>query len=104
MLEVSNKNEFIDAISNEGVALVDFHALWCGPCRMAAPTLEKIAENFVGKVKVVKVDIDKNQDLAREYKIMAVPTFALFKNGELKEQFSGLRSYADFASKINTYL
>ena len=62
--------------------VVDFFADWCGPCKMAAPVLEKLAEEFKDKVKIVKVDIDKAQDLAGQYKVMSIPTVIAFKNGE----------------------
>lgn len=66
---------------NDGVVLIDFFATWCGPCKMLFPVLDKVLESMPD-VKLLKVDIDKYQDIAREYKIMSVPTLLLYKNGE----------------------
>ena len=79
----------------DGTVLVDFWATWCGPCRMLAPTIEKLAEEYPD-VKVCKVDVDENQGLAMEYRIMSIPTVMIFKDGELAETFIGVRPIDDF--------
>lgn len=76
-----NENNFTDLISN-GITLVDFYAEWCGPCKMLGPVLEDLS-NDRNEVKIVKIDIDENQNLARNYGIMSVPTLLLFKDGSL---------------------
>jgi len=86
--------------SNEPV-LVDFWAEWCMPCRMLAPTIEKIAKDYVGKVKVGKVDTDANRDISIKYGISAIPTVILFKNGEVAQKFVGLRQEKDFKEAID---
>ncbi|HHX48902.1 MAG TPA: thioredoxin [Clostridiales bacterium] len=101
MKEINGKNELTNLVQNNDVVLVDFFATWCGPCRMLAPTLEKLASEYEGKAVIAKIDIDKNNDLAYEYKISAVPTLILFKNGEAVHKFSGMRSYADLSSLID---
>jgi thioredoxin 1 len=68
-------------LRSEQPVLVDFYAAWCGPCRILAPILEKIADEFAGRVKVVKVDIDHERDLAARYRITGVPTLILFEGG-----------------------
>ncbi len=69
--------------------IVDFYASWCGPCKMLAPVLEKIADKFSGKIKILKVDIDNNSDLANDYEIASVPTLLFFKDGEILKRHSG---------------
>jgi thioredoxin 1 len=71
--------------------LVDFWAVWCGPCRMVAPVVEEIAAEQEGKLKVVKLDVDANQDAASRYRVMSIPTLILFKNGQEAERLVGFR-------------
>ncbi len=84
----------------EGKVLVDFYAEWCGPCKMLSPVLEKFSE-LRTDVKVVKVDIDSNQDLAREYGIMSVPTILLFNNGEEVSKKSGFMPLEKLEEFVN---
>jgi thioredoxin 1 len=82
--------------------LVDFWAAWCGPCKMAEPILEELSETYAGKVAVVKVNVDENQNLAGKYGIMSIPTTVLFKDGkELSRQvgFSGKSAFEDLMKK-----
>jgi thioredoxin 1 len=84
-----------DNFKNEiakGVTLVDFHADWCGPCRMLSPVLEQIAEEMKGRAAVAKVDIDAEQKTAGEFQISSVPTLILFKNGKEVSRLIGLRN------------
>ena len=74
---------------------VDFYADWCGPCKMIAPTMEVLSEEYAGKVKFVKVNVDNNPDLAMKYDIMSVPTGMLFENGTVKDSLIG--AYSPFA-------
>ncbi len=69
--------------------LVDFSAAWCAPCKMLEPIVEQLAQEWSGKVKVVKLDVDDNPDLATRYQVMGVPTLMLFVNGEVRERLSG---------------
>lgn len=75
-----------------GVTLVDFHANWCGPCRMLAPVLEQVAKDIKGKASIAKVDIDSEQKTASHYQITSVPTMILFKNGKEVSRLVGLRN------------
>jgi thioredoxin 1 len=83
------KTEVLDA---DVPVLVDFWAEWCQPCRMLAPTIDKLAGEFTGRVKVGKVDTDTNRDTAFKYNISAIPTVILFKDGEVAKKFVGLTS------------
>ncbi|OGN63561.1 MAG: thioredoxin [Chlamydiae bacterium RIFCSPHIGHO2_12_FULL_49_9] len=76
----------------EGVTLVDFHANWCGPCRMLAPVLEQVAKEVKGKAQIAKIDIDTEQKTASHFQITSVPTLILFKNGKEVNRLIGLRN------------
>jgi thioredoxin 1 len=80
--------------------LVDFWAEWCGPCKMIAPVLNELADEFQGRVKIGKVNIDEQQSLAAEYGIRAIPTLLLFNKGQVSEQMVGARSKRDLKSSI----
>ena len=80
--------------------LVDFWAEWCGPCKMIAPILDEIAKEKAGSVKVAKVNVDNNQSLSARYNVRAIPTLLFFKNGELKDQVTGMTSKKDLLSRI----
>lgn len=84
--------------------LVDFWATWCNPCRMLAPVLEELAQEYEGRVKVCKTDVDENADLAMMYGIVSVPTLILMKNGQEVERISGLRSLDDLAEFLDARL
>ncbi|QOP41954.1 MULTISPECIES: thioredoxin [Sulfurimonas] len=88
----------------EGVTLVDFWAPWCGPCRMIAPIIEELAEEFDGKAKICKVNTDEEQDIAVKFGIRSIPTILFFKDGEMVEQMVGAASKQAFADKLNSLL
>lgn len=83
-------SSFNEMINSGQPVLVDFYADWCAPCRMMAPILEQVAGNMNGKVKVLKVDVDKNRQAAAKYGIKSIPTLMLFQNGEIKWQGVGV--------------
>lgn len=89
---VQNKDDFQErVIESEIPVVVDFHAQWCGPCKILAPRLEKAVAKHQGKVLMAKVDIDDNTDLALEYEVSAVPTVLAMKNGCVVDQFVGVK-------------
>ena len=98
-IELTNDN--FDTTINEGVAMVDFWAPWCGPCRMIAPVIDELAEDFDGKAKICKVNTDEQQDIAIKYGIRSIPTILFFKNGEMVDQMVGAASKDTFAEKLN---
>ncbi|MDO4868818.1 MAG: thioredoxin [Bacillota bacterium] len=94
-VKLTTDNFKAEVLESEIPVLVDFWAVWCGPCKMVAPVVAEIAEEYEGKVKVGKVNIDEEQMLAMQYNITAIPTLILFKNGEPAQQLVGLRSKAE---------
>jgi thioredoxin 1 len=84
--------------------LVDFTAVWCGPCKMLDPIVRQLAQDWDGKVKVVKLDVDDNADLAMQYQVMGVPTLMLFKGGKPVERVTGYQPKERIASKFIPHL
>lgn len=84
--------------------LVDFWATWCGPCQALAPTLEEIADDYDGKIKVVKIDIDQNPDTAAQYNVRSIPTLLIFKNGNVEATKIGLQSKSQLAAFIDSII
>lgn len=97
------QDNFKDTIK-EGVTMVDFWAPWCGPCRMIAPIVEELAEDFEGKATIAKVNTDEEQSIAGEFGIRSIPTILFFKDGEQVDQMVGAASKDVFAEKINALL
>ncbi len=89
IIELTDANFQSEVLDHKGVVLVDFWAPWCGPCRMIAPILEELAEEYQGKVKIGKVNVDENQQYARNYGIASIPTLLLFKDGKLVDRAIG---------------
>jgi thioredoxin 1 len=84
--------------------LVDFTAVWCSPCKMLEPIVKQLAQDWDGKVKIVKLDVDDNADLAMQYQVMGVPTLMLFKNGRPVERVTGYQPKDRVASKFTPHL
>lgn len=82
-------SKFSDLINSTQLVLVDFHATWCGPCKMMDPIIKEVKKEIGGKARIIKVDIDKNPDAARKYQVQGVPTFIMFKNGKQLWRQSG---------------
>ena len=90
-MKILTAEEFNQAVS-EGIVLVDFFAEWCGPCKMIAPLVEEISEEYAGKAKVCKVDVDDAAELAIAFGVSSIPTLIVFKNGEIHKKAVGYRS------------
>jgi thioredoxin 1 len=101
MIEITKQNFKTEVLDFPGKVLVDFWAPWCGPCQMLGPVMEEIATENEGKVKVVKLNVDDNQDISAEYNVSAIPTVILFDNGQIKETFIGFKQKQDYLTAVN---
>ncbi len=99
-MKVDSTNFDSEVKNSDLPVLVDFWAPWCGPCKMIGPIVEELAEDFAGKAKVGKVNVDDNQELAGQFGIRGIPTVMLFKGGEVVESFVGLRSKEDLKAAL----
>ena len=97
------KSSFKELISSETPVLVDFHADWCGPCKMMAPILKRVKEEMKDTVKIIKIDVDKNQPLAATYQVRGVPTLLLFKNGKQLWRQSGVVQKHEIVQMIQSF-
>lgn len=101
VLEVTDDNFDEQVLKSDVPVLVDFWAEWCMPCRMVAPTIDELAKEYAGKVKVGKLDTDANRNVPVQYGISAIPTIILFKDGEVAHKFVGVTSKQDFAAELD---
>ena len=101
MVKKINGQEFAAEAMNAAVAVVDFNATWCGPCRMLAPVLEDVSEKYAGKVSFYSVDVDENPGLAMEYRVSSVPCLVLLKDGVFVDQAVGFRPEAQLTAWID---
>jgi thioredoxin 1 len=88
----------------EQLVLVDFWATWCGPCQLQGPIIEEVAKEFAGQIKVGKLEVDQNPEIAMKYNIMSIPTIAIFQNGQIVKQFVGLQQKVRLADEIKQML
>jgi thioredoxin 1 len=103
-LETTDRDFDTTVKADDGLALVDFWASWCGPCRMVAPVLDQLAEEMEGKVRVAKLNVDENQQIAYSYGVSSIPTFILFKAGQVADRTMGAMPKSAFESFIERNL
>lgn len=94
------KADFNDLIKDSRPVIVDFHALWCSSCKMQAPVLKEIAGELGEKVRIIKIDVDQNREIAFKYNIQSVPTLMIFKNGEVVYRNAGVHSKAQIMKEL----
>lgn len=97
-------SEFLDIIQSEKPTLVDFFATWCGPCKMQAPILEQVKNKVGDNATIVKIDIDRNSELANKYRVQSVPTLIMFKKGQAEWRAVGVQSEDTLVNKINEFV
>lgn len=95
--------KFEDIIKSEKPVLIDFFATWCGPCKMMHPILEELHDKIGDKARIIKIDIDRNQDLAALYNVRSVPTLMIFQNGEMKWRTSGVQPSQALEQELDKY-
>jgi len=98
------KGSFNTIVNSDMPVLVDFFAEWCGPCKTQAPILVEVARSLEGRAKVIKIDVDKNQQVAQQYRIQGVPTLAIFKNGKIVWRKSGVMDRSTLIATIEQHI
>ena len=104
VLEFSDETFSSEVLEASEPVLVDFWAPWCGPCKMLAPTIDELADDYAGKVRVGKLNTDESRDVAIKHQISAIPTVMIFKGGEAVERISGLQPKEQLASLLDKHL
>ena len=103
-MTITNANFEDEVLRSEIPVLLDFWAAWCGPCRMLAPVLEEIEQEYAGRIKVGKVNVDEEIELAQRYRVASIPTVILFKEGQAAEISVGYRPKEDFEAMIKSVI
>lgn len=101
---VGSGNFESEVVQSSQAVVVDFWAEWCQPCKMLTPVLDKIAQNYAGRLKVVKCNVDENQDIAMKYGVMSIPNLIFFKDGQVVNQAVGFMNEAALSSKVDEVL
>ena len=99
-----NAQEFEAILQSGQPAMIDFSAVWCGPCQILAPVMEKLAEQYDGKAVVAKVDVDEQRELAIQYRVMSVPTVIFLKDGKEVDRKTGVRESAEYTERLDACL
>jgi len=104
IITITTDNFEAEVLQSDMPVLVDFWAAWCGPCKMISPIIDELADDFAGKAKVGKINIDEQMPLAEKYQVMTIPTIIIFKNGEIAEKSVGAKAKADFAAMLEQHM
>ena len=103
-ITITDDNFDVEVAKSDKPVLIDFWATWCGPCRMIAPIVEELAVEYDGKVKIGKVDVDENQQIAIKFGVRSIPTLLIFKDGKLKDTIIGAVPKLQIVNKLNAAL
>jgi thioredoxin 1 len=101
---IQDEQEFDALLSQEPLLVVDCTASWCGPCKLVAPLMDQLAEEFSQQAKVFKLDLDSNKPVAKRFGIRSIPAVMVFKQGELQETLIGVKPYEEFSNTVKRYL
>ena len=101
---IADESAFDALVKNDSVVVVDCTASWCGPCKLVAPLMDQLAEEFAGKATVAKLDLDSNRPVAKRFGIKSIPAVMVFKNGELMDTMVGVKPYTTFSEAVTSYL
>ena len=101
IVHTTDANFAQDVLKSDKPVLLDFWAEWCGPCKMIAPVLDELATEYQGKVKIAKVNVDEHQGLAAQFRVTAIPTLLVIKNGQVSEQMVGAKSKRDLKATLD---
>ncbi len=104
ILVLTEANFANEVLQSAAPVLVDFWAEWCGPCKMIAPVLDELADEYVGKARIGKVDVDTHQNLAAQFRVSSIPTLLVFKQGQVVDQMVGARSKRDLKASLDRAL
>ncbi len=101
---IQDETELESLLNNESLFVVDCTATWCGPCKLVAPLMDQLAEEYSDRAKVFKLDLDTNKPIAKRFGIKSIPAVMFFKKGELAETLIGVKPYQDFADAVERHL
>jgi thioredoxin 1 len=104
LVEITDDNFETEVINSDKPVLIDFWAVWCGPCKLIAPIVEELATEYDGKVKIGKLDVDSNQQTSIKFGVRSIPTLLLFKDGKLKETIIGAVPKKNIVDKLNSVI
>lgn len=104
LIHLTDESFETEVLKYDGVVLADFWAPWCGPCQALGPVIEEISNEYEGKAKVGKVNVDEEREIAEKYMVMSIPSVMIFKNGELVNTLVGLRPKEDYLDAIDSVL
>ncbi|TVQ22407.1 MAG: thioredoxin [Leptolyngbya sp. DLM2.Bin15] len=101
---IQNEAEFDALLSSESLLVVDCTATWCGPCKLIAPLIDQLADDYSDRAKVLKLDLDANKEVAKRYGIRSIPAVMFFQKGDVAETIVGAKKYEDYSAALDKYL
>lgn len=101
---IQDEAEFDDLLTGESLLVIDCTASWCGPCKLVAPMMDQLAEGYGDRIKVFKLDLDSNKEVAKRFSIRSIPAVMFFKQGELLETIIGVKPYEEFSGAVDRHL
>jgi thioredoxin 1 len=101
---IQDETEFDSLLAAESLLVVDCTATWCGPCKLVAPLIDKLADDFSDRAKIMKLDLDENKSIAKRFGLRSIPAVMFFKQGELVETLVGVKSYEEFKTTVENHL